>query len=104
MSEDETKIIENSPLLRRILQSQERVEEHIKTLEANFERLSMNTRPIWEKALAEIVEVKQSVASLSRKIDVFNSDMLNVRADQREHDERINRLESEAEGGVTMIG
>jgi hypothetical protein len=99
MSEDETKLLENSPLLRRVLDSQERVEAHIKTLETNFERLSMNTRPIWERAVADIADIKQSVATLSRKIDVFSGDMLNLRQEQLHNEQRLSRLEAENEGG-----
>jgi hypothetical protein len=99
MSEDETKILENSPLLRRVLESQERVEAHIKTLEANIERQGFNTKPMWEKALEELADMKQSLATLSRKIDVFSGDMLNLRAEQLKNEERLRRLEAENEGG-----
>ena len=125
MSEDETKILENSPLLKRVLESQERteahiqsvedhfktVESHIQTLEASFERHGFNTTPMWERALSEfgevksqLGEVKQNVATLSRKIDVFTGDMLNLRAEQLQNDERLRRLEAENEsGGMTTI-
>jgi seryl-tRNA synthetase len=99
MGEDETKILENSPLLRRVLTSLENLESHIKTVETKIEQQNFNTKPIWERALAEIANVNRNLATLSRKIDVFNSDMLNVRAAQLENEERLNRLEAENQGG-----
>ena len=99
MSEDETKMLQNSPLLKRVLDSQERVEAHIKTLEASIERHSFNTKPIWERALAEIADVNRNLDTLSRKIDVFNGDMLNLRQEQLHNERRLSRLEAENEGG-----
>lgn len=99
MGEDESKILENSPLLRRVLTSLENLESHIKTVETKIEQQNFNTKPIWERALAEIADVNRNLATLSRKIDVFNSDMLNVRAAQLENEERLNRLEAENQGG-----
>ena len=99
MSEDETKILENSPLLRRVLTSLENLEAHIKTVETKIEQQSLNTKPIWEKALAEIAEVNRNLATLSRKIDVFSGDMLNLRAEQLQNEERLSRLEAENQGG-----
>ena len=99
MSDDETKIFETSPVLKRILESQERVESHIKTLEANIERQNLNTKPMWERALAELAEVNRSLATLGRKIDVFNGDMLNLRQQQLHNEQRLSQLEAENKGG-----
>jgi len=106
MSEDETQMLENSPLLRRVLESQERVEAHIasvethvKSLEATIERHGFNTVPMWEKTLAELGEVKQNVATLSRKIDVFTGDVMDLRQKQLQNEQRLSQLEAENEGG-----
>ena len=95
MGEDETKLLENSPILQRILESQKRVEAHVKTLEESVERQSFNPKPMWEKAMAEFAEVKQQLATLSRKIDVFSGDMLNLRAEQLQNEARLTRLETQ---------
>lgn len=92
MSEDETNRLENSPLLRRVLETLERLETHIKTVEAKIEQQGFNTKPMWEKALAEFADVNRNLAMLSRKIDVFSGDMLNLRAEQLQNEEHLGRL------------
>jgi hypothetical protein len=37
-----------------------------------LESKALDPKPIWERALAEILEVKQGVQDLNRKIDVLN--------------------------------
>ena len=59
-----------------------------------LESKALDTKPIWERALAEILEVKQGVQDLNRKIDVLNQDVLQVRADQRGVGKRMDALES----------
>jgi outer membrane murein-binding lipoprotein Lpp len=59
-----------------------------------LEAKALDTKPIWERALAEILEVKQGVQDLNRKIDVLNQDVLQVRADQRGVGKRMDALES----------
>lgn len=48
-----------------------------------LEAKALNTKPIWERALAELLEVRRGVEDLNRKIDVLSQDVLQVRADQR---------------------
>ena len=59
-----------------------------------LEARALDTKPIWERALAEILEVKKGVEDLNRKIDVLNQDVLQVRADQRLVHKRMDTLES----------
>jgi len=59
-----------------------------------LEARTLDTKPIWERALAEILLVKQGVEDLNRKIGVLNQDVLQVRADQRRVEKRIDALES----------
>ena len=59
-----------------------------------LEAIALNTKPIWERALAEILEVKRAVKDLTRKIDVLSQDVLQVRADQRRVEKRMDDLES----------
>ena len=66
------------------------LEIRIQALEAR----ALDTKPIWERALAEILLVKQGVEDLNRKIDVLNQDVLQVRADQRRVEKRMDALES----------
>lgn len=59
-----------------------------------LEARALDTKPIWERALAEIVEVKNGVENLNRKMDVLTLDMMQLRADQRRVDKRMSDLES----------
>ena len=62
---------------------------------------SLETKPIWERALAAIIEVKERLGALEqlsnqmlRKIDVLGKDMLTLRADQSGIGNRLDKLES----------
>ena len=66
-----------------------------------LEARALDTKPIWERALAEIHEVKQGVEEvkegvedIKRKIDLLSLDVVQVRADQRRVEKRTDALES----------
>ena len=95
----------------------------VERLEAESERRAVETKPIWERALAEIIAVGQKVdalevrvaalemkvdalseevAVISRKVSSIESkvettaiDMFDLRVEQRELKKRMNRLDSE---------
>lgn len=88
----------------------------VEKLEAESERRAVETKPIWERALAEIVALGQrfdglerkvvalqeEVAVISRKVDsierrlkVLANDMLELRGDQERIDDRMDKLDSE---------
>lgn len=96
MSEDETKMLENSPMLRRVLDSLESVKTSLAEVEKKIDQQGYNTRPMWDRAFDEIEKVNRNVLNLSRKIEVFKRDMLNLRSSQIENEERLNRLEGES--------
>ena len=62
------------------------------TLETQAEQRALETKPIWERALAEILEVKENVADLDRKFSVITEDII-LRSDQVRLDRRLDRLE-----------
>jgi chromosome segregation ATPase len=80
------------------------LETRVQALEAK----ALDTKPIWERALAEIVEVKQSVEevrgrvenigqrveNIERKFDLLILDMMQLRGDQRRVEKRMDALES----------
>ncbi|MGI9165473.1 MAG: hypothetical protein ACR2G5_03650 [Pyrinomonadaceae bacterium] len=70
------------------------VEKRLETLETQAERRALETKPIWERALAEILEVKESLANVERKLDVLSLDIVQVRADQTHLETRLGKLES----------
>ena len=66
-----------------------------------LEAKAYDTKPIWERALAEILEVKQGVEdvkgrveNIERKFDVLALDMMQLRGDQRRVEKRMDALES----------
>jgi len=79
--------------LQRLEERQERVEARLDALETQAERRALETKPIWEQALAEILEVKEKVADLDRKFDILTEDVMQVRADQRRLGRRLDALE-----------
>ena len=75
----------------------DRVETRLEGLDIRVHALesrALDTKPIWERALTEILEVKKGVDDLNRKLDVLNQDVLQVRADQRLVHKRMDTLES----------
>ena len=91
MSQDETRVFKNMRL-EQILTKLEVMDARLQRVEVKIEERSFDTKPIWERALGEIIEVRQDIATLNRKIDVFSRDMLNLRADQLKTEERVDRL------------
>ncbi|MDQ3919353.1 MAG: hypothetical protein M3348_12850 [Acidobacteriota bacterium] len=72
------------------------IESRLQALESQAERGALETKPVWERALAEILEVKQGLENVERKIDVLSRDIVQVRADQVRADRRLTSLESES--------
>jgi hypothetical protein len=84
------------------------IDARLQTLESQAEQRALETKPIWERALAEILEVKTEIFEVKerlsalqrfsiqmvRKIDVLSKDMLNLRADQTGIEDRLDKLES----------
>jgi chromosome segregation ATPase len=85
-----------------------------------LESKSYDTKPIWERALAEIASLRQSMnerfdevdkrfakvdesfekvydrlANLERKFDVLTDDMMQLRVDQKRVNRRIDKIETE---------
>jgi len=72
------------------------IDARLQSLELQAERRALETKPIWERALAEILELRRSVENVERKIDILSRDIVQVRADQSHADARLTRLESES--------
>ena len=94
MSEDSTRdIILNAleALTEKINDFEVKVDARFSALEAK----QYDTRPIWEQALAEILEIKERLEGIEYKLDVLNKDVLQTRADQVRLDKRVTNLEGE---------
>ncbi|HVG34410.1 MAG TPA: hypothetical protein VM911_15175 [Pyrinomonadaceae bacterium] len=72
------------------------VEARLQALESQAERRALETKPIWERALSEILELKQGLYNVERKLDVLSRDIVQVRADQVHVERRLEKLESDA--------
>jgi chromosome segregation ATPase len=77
------------------LQALDAIDARLQALEDQAERRALETKPIWERTLAEILELRQSVSNVERKIDVLSRDIVQVRADQAHVESRLEKLESE---------
>jgi hypothetical protein len=55
------------------LQALDTIDARLQALEDQAERRALETKPIWERALAEILELRQSLSNVERKIDVLAS-------------------------------
>ncbi len=102
MSEETTQNMPDGPSFEeRIFARLDSIDARLQSLENQAERRALETKPIWERALAEILEVKERLGVLEqlsnqmmRKIDVLSKDMLTLRADQTEVENRLDKLES----------
>ena len=81
----------------------------VEAVEKTVIERSMETKPIWERALAEIAnlrvglaetkqelrtEMREGFRKLAVKIELLNEDSLTVRSDQRQLEKRVEALES----------
>jgi FtsZ-binding cell division protein ZapB len=102
MSEEITQNVSDPrPFEERVLTLLDSMNTRLRILEEQSERRAMDTKPIWERALAEILEVKEKVSNLDekvsnveRKFDVLTLDMMQLRGDQRRLNGRMDKIES----------
>lgn len=112
MSEETTQNLLNDDL-RRILARLDSIDTRLDSMDTRLEKLearAYDTKPIWENALKEIADIRvemregfEKVRSeveagsrrVERKIDILNQNILDVRADQRELEERMNKIDSQ---------
>jgi len=88
MSEDTTQNLPND-VLKLILARLDSMDQRLEKLEAR----AYDTNPIWERALAELVELGKRMDSLDRRFHVLSDDVIQNRADFRKYDQRLADLE-----------
>jgi tetrahydromethanopterin S-methyltransferase subunit G len=66
------------------------IDTRVQALEAR----SLDTKPIWERALAEILNIKERVENMERKFDLLIQDMMQLRGDQRRLEAQFDALKS----------
>ena len=59
-----------------------------------LEARACDTKPIWERALAEILTVKERLENIERKFDLLIQDMMQLRGDQRRVEGQFDALKS----------
>ena len=59
-----------------------------------LEAKAYDTKPIWERALAEILNVKERLENIERKFDVLIQDMMQLRGDQCRVEDQFDALKS----------
>lgn len=96
MSEDTTKDLSPDDKLDLILAELRDLSARVTGLEAK----SYDTRPIWERALAEILEVKDQLEKVNERLDqavgrfdIVGGELLALRANQSRLDRRVTQLE-----------
>lgn len=60
-----------------------------------LENKAYDTKPIWERALAEILELRENVHTLDRKFNVLTRDSIALRSDQSRLEDRMDKLDAE---------
>ena len=110
MSEEKTQDMPDERSFEaRVFARFDALDARLQKLEAESERRAVETKPFWERALAEIMEgredlsavrqdvgeIKEAVKDLSRKILILNKDMVQLRSDQLGLEERVEELEAE---------
>src|SRR5947209_4969877 len=98
MSEDPTKNLPDEGL-RLILARLDSIDTRLTNLEDKVDRRLKETRPIWEQVLARLnsmeEEMRNGFRKLERQMGLLAEDVMIVRADQRDLEKRVSKLESE---------
>jgi len=71
------------------------IDGRLTALEEKVDARLRETRPIWEAVQARLESVENEVKEINRGVKVLHKDILQVRVDQEELRERIEKLESE---------
>jgi chromosome segregation ATPase len=98
MSEETTQNMSNDggqSFEERVFARFDAIDSNLSDLDARLQRLearAYDTKPIWEQALKEIIETRRE---LSRRLDRIEAIAHETRADLRDAEDRIGKLESE---------
>lgn len=103
MSEDLTKKLpmSDSEKLNSILTTVQDTEKRLTKLEQKVEERLHDTRPIWQKVITDIAELRVEVKKIrttqrdtTRRISVVNDTLLGIQADYRDIYDRVLELEA----------
>jgi chromosome segregation ATPase len=94
MSDDTTQNMNGSRSFEeRVFARLDSIDARLQSLENQAERRALETKPIWERALQEIMETRRE---LSKRLDRIEAIAHETRADLRDAEDRIGNLESKS--------
>ncbi len=108
MSEEQTQDVHDGRSFEeRVFARFDSLDARLQKLESEADRRALETKPIWERALAEILEMRQGLSDfrgevndalhdISRKMSVLGNDMIHLRADQTHIESRLDNLETKS--------
>jgi chromosome segregation ATPase len=76
---------------------QERMEARLDEMDRRLQVLeekAYDTKPIWERAIAEILELREDVHTLDRKFNIITRDLITLRAEQSRLEDRMDKMDS----------
>lgn len=86
------------PFEERVFARLDSIDARLTRLEESAERRAMETKPIWERALAEIVETRRELTTFRREMGlemrVVHEDARRVRVEQEDLKDRVSALEN----------
>ena len=98
MSEDPTKQMPNEDL-RLILARLDSIDTRLTKIEDKVDQRLKETRPIWERVLTKLesfeTEMRNGFRKLERQVGLLAEDVMIVRADQRDLEKRLTKIEAE---------
>ena len=83
--------------MARIGDRQERMETRLDDVDQRLQVLenkAYDTKPIWERALAEILDLREDVHTLDRKFNIVHRDLLTLQAEQTRLEDRMDKIDS----------
>ena len=94
MSDDTTQnMLDGRSFEERVFARLDSIDARLQSLENQAERRALETKPIWERALQEIMETRRE---LSKRLDRIEAIAHETRADLRDAEDRIESLESKS--------
>ena len=89
------------PFEERVLARFDALDSGLRDMNARLQILEIrpyDTKPIWEQALKEIIETRREVVEtrreLSKRLDRIDAMALETRADLRDAEDRLDKIES----------
>ena len=102
MSEDKTANQDERSFEERVFARFDAMDGRFNNIDVRLERLEAkqyDTKPMWERTLTEIAELRTEAGerfdSIERKLGLLYSDIINLRADQLRDERRVDKLEAE---------